>query len=232
MKKLIYILGAAAVFFTSCETSPYADFTVSNSVVEVGETVQFYNHSSNAYDYEWDFADGNISFNIDPRHTFYDPGVYKVRLAAMDDNETDITYRTITVVEPPTILEIEVLEYYDQYAVPNASIILYPTYQDWLDQTNPVMQEVHTDNNGIVAIEGLEPAVYYIDVWHEVHDNYALADEDINFIRISGMVYGEVNYFTAWVDYYEPGTRSAKENHTRFRRKSVNTEKRKYDVSR
>jgi len=227
MKKLIYIFIGTVVVLTGCETSPHADFSVSDLTIEVGEDIYFYNNSINAFDYEWDFGDGYVAFRINPIHRYMEPGFYEVRLAAMDDNNVDYCYTTIHVVDPITILEIKVLEYYDQYPVPDASIIIYPTYEDWLNETNMIM-EVLTDNNGIAVIEGLDPVNYYLDVWHENHDNYALADEDVNFIKVSSMQKGAVNYFTAWVDYVER-LKSAKEDRTRV--KSTNSIKRNYDVS-
>jgi len=203
-----------------------ADFAVSSTLVEVGEAVSFFNQSAYAKGYEWDFDDGTFSYNASPEHVFNQPGIYSVSLAAYDDNYTDIVYLTIEVL-PATILSIEVLEYFDKYPVEGASIILYPTYQDWLDQTNMII-EIFTDEDGIAEV-ALPPAVYYVDVWHDYHDNYALADEDINFIRVSGIEANTTNYFTAWVDYYDDPLRNGDK---RARRKSPNKEKRIYDASR
>ena len=230
MKKIIYILAATALILTGCERSPHADFTVSNYVVEVGEDVYFYNNSIDAFDFEWDFGDEYASYSDNPVHSYLSPGSYRVTLAAFDDDEVDYAYAYIDVVQPTppppsnTVLEILVLEYYDEYPVPDASIFLYPTYEDWLNQTNPVI-EVFTDAEGWAVIEDLPPVNYYLDVWHENHDNYALADEDINFIKVSGMVAGAINTFTAYVDYVEVLQSAGKE---RTRRKSTNVEKRKY----
>lgn len=51
--------------------------------------------------YFWDFQDGTTSFDQNPIHTFFDPGVYEVSLTVTDDNgATDSTTVTITVTEP------------------------------------------------------------------------------------------------------------------------------------
>ena len=47
--------------------------------------------------------------------------------------EVDQTSMYIDVTS--TSLEIEVLEYYDQYPIPEASIVLYTTQYDWDNQT-------------------------------------------------------------------------------------------------
>ena len=38
-------------------------------------------------------------------------------------------------VKIPTLLEIEVLEYYEEYPVEGASVIIYPTLTDWENET-------------------------------------------------------------------------------------------------
>nr|WP_319401619.1 PKD domain-containing protein [uncultured Carboxylicivirga sp.] len=42
--------------------------------------VQFYNNSIDAYNYLWDFGDGNISSEKEPMHTYYTSGNYTVSL--------------------------------------------------------------------------------------------------------------------------------------------------------
>ena len=45
--------------------------------------VQFYNSSSNAQSYIWDFGDGSTSTDVNPSHTFIDHGTYMVKLTAI-----------------------------------------------------------------------------------------------------------------------------------------------------
>ena len=227
MKRVIYLLIIALAFLTGCERGPVADFDVSDINVTVGENVYFYNYSLNANDYEWDFGDGYYTYNEEPVHSYSEPGFYEVRLAAYYNDEVDYEYITIEVTDDPTYLTIEVLEYYDQYPVEDASIILYATYSDWVNETNPVI-ETFTGSDGVVIIEGLEARPYYIDVWHPYHDNYALADEDIDFIYIPSLVNGQSSYFTAWVDYVE---RPLKSKRSGERPKIVSEKHRKFSES-
>jgi len=54
----------------------------------------------------------------------------KVTLAAYSKTGAyDIAYQTITVTSP-TILQIEVMEWIDEYPVPGANVRLYPTLAD------------------------------------------------------------------------------------------------------
>lgn len=65
--------------------------------------VQFTNSSLYAHSYRWDFRDGTISVQPEPRTIFFVPGVYDVRMIAIGDGGQDTTYRRITVFENPTV---------------------------------------------------------------------------------------------------------------------------------
>lgn len=201
MKRSYIIILIATIALISCEKQPVASFFSSEIEVFVNDDIFFTNNSLDAKYFEWDFGDGTYSNSTNPVHSWAASGVYSVALTASSNSYSDVSYQEITVLFPTT-LEIEVLEYYDEYPVENASVILYPTYQDWLDETN-MLVEGFTNSNGIVTFSNLESKRYYVDVWEANHDNYTLADEDVGFIETDILVEGEVNYFLAWVDYYE-----------------------------
>ncbi|NJK87538.1 MAG: hypothetical protein HC906_17695 [Bacteroidales bacterium] len=206
MKHIIPFLVILPLLW-GCDSDPYADFSVSNYNPEPYEVIQFYNHSNDFEDVEWDFGDGYFSSNVSPVHSYDLPGIYTVSFNHYDrDGDIDRVYQDIKVINP-TELEITVLEYYDEYPVPNASVILYPTLYDWENQINAITDgngnvlEGFTDANGVVVFSGLAPVSYWIDVWHENHDNYDLAMEDENFIRTAPLHRGKINTFIAYVDY-------------------------------
>ena len=64
-------------------------------------TVNFQNSSTNAVSYEWNFADGSpTNTAATPSHTFLNPGVYNVRLIAINPDACkvrDTSFVTITV---------------------------------------------------------------------------------------------------------------------------------------
>jgi gliding motility-associated-like protein len=64
--------------------NPYADFTVSDSVICVGEKVTFYDTlSPNIINFSWDFKDGKVLNNLNnPTHTWDHGGLYNVTLTA------------------------------------------------------------------------------------------------------------------------------------------------------
>jgi hypothetical protein len=99
----------------------------------------------------------------------------------------------------PTLLEIEVLEWGTYKTIAGASIILYPSISNWEAQTNKAV-EGFTDSDGVTVFSGLNPIVYYVDVWEATHDNYQLASEDVGFIRTPEILPHKINRFVAWVD--------------------------------
>jgi len=200
-------MTVSMTIFTGCVMEPYADFVASESVVSPGEIIYFTNRSYDASGFEWDFDDGYYSSNFNVSHFYDEPGLYNVKLTAFGkDNRTDRAFIMIEVLS--TDLEITVKEWYDEYPVKDASVILYPSIEDWEDQTNDLI-EGFTDINGRVLFTNLESGRrYYVDVWETNHDNYTLAAEDASWITTDRLTFGEVNYFTAWVDYYSSGKKS------------------------
>ncbi|MEF8983082.1 MAG: PKD domain-containing protein [Bacteroidales bacterium] len=62
-------------------------------------SVQFYNESiKRNSDFTWDFDDDNISTHENPRHTFYEPGEYTVKLKTKAPDGSTVTEDTTIVV--------------------------------------------------------------------------------------------------------------------------------------
>ncbi len=203
MKKYILIITIISLFLSGCEKDPYADFSASAKVVDIDEIIYFTNLSQDAEYYEWDFGDGTISSQRNPSHNYSAEGIYTVSLTAYRDSRLyDRAYMNIEVLMP-TMLEITVLEYYDEYPVSDASVILYPSRYDWDNETNALV-EGFTDNNGVVTFTGLSPVSYWIDVWHTNYNNYKLAEEDEYWIKTLPLVKNSLNTFIAYVDEVEP----------------------------
>lgn len=199
MKKIFYLLPVLLLILVSCEKSPVSSFSIADNEVVVGQPVEFINNSHNADRFEWDFGDGFASNESSPIHTFTSTGTYEVMLTVKSGSgHTDKSSLSITVVIP-TLLEVEVREYYTDKLVSNASIILYPTLPDWNNQTNKVV-EGFTDGNGTAVFSNLDPYVYYLDVWETTHDNYQLASEDVGFIRTPEILAHRITRFVAYVD--------------------------------
>ena len=200
MKKNLYLFLAFSLLIISCSKTPNADFYVEITKAKVGAEVFFRNSSENTDTYEWDFGDGTYSKATNPVHIYKAVGRYTVTLTAFSKKGKESRATMLLDVVEPTLLVIEVWEYYDLYPVRDASVILYPTLYDWDNQTRAIV-EGFTDDDGIVVFGDLNRGIHYVDVWEQYHDNYQLRDEDTRFIETE-VIPEKVQWFTAWVDYY------------------------------
>jgi len=204
MKKIFYITFILPLVLISCSKDPVADFYIEIDKAKVGSEVFFNNTSDNAETFEWDFGDGYISTDKHPVHVFQLTGQYDVVLTAYSKKGKESkAIMQLDVVEP-SLLVVEVLEYWDEYAVPDASVILYQTLSDWDNLTNMII-EGYTDNDGIVVFADLDPIKHYVDVWEETHDNYTLRDEDPAFVTTQKIIPDKIQWFVAWVDVVDHG---------------------------
>jgi hypothetical protein len=200
MKKILYIAFVLPLVLISCQKTPEALFSIDSKDVEVGKDVEFVNQSQDAVEFEWDFGDGTTSTLKHPVHAFTGSGSYIVKLTAISKKGLEDEAELTVDVRIPTLLEIEVREYYDLYTVPNASVWLYGSLTAWDNQTS-VEATGTTDKDGLVVFSGLGPWIYYVDVWEKNHDNYAIRDYDYKLIRTSEVLPHKINRFVAWVDY-------------------------------
>jgi hypothetical protein len=199
MKRIIYMFLVLPLLLFSCEKTPVASFSIDSDEPEVGRPVIFNNNSHNSDRFEWDFGDGYVSDESNPIHTFTSTGSFEVTLTATSrGGQSDKASLTLNVMIP-TLLEIEVREYYSEDPIPDASIILYSSITDWDAQKNQVV-EGFTDADGVAVFSNLDPYVYYVDVWEQNHDNYTLRNEDLGFIRTPEILPHKINRFIAWVD--------------------------------
>jgi PKD repeat protein len=209
MKKIIYLTLVLPVILFSCESTPVAHFYTDTIEPEVGHEVLFTNDSQNANKYEWDFGDGYISNEKNPGHVYSGTGTFEVTLTVISKSGLDDKATLTLKVMIPTLLEIEVREYYDEYLVSGASVILYSSIADW-DAQKDLVSEGFTDADGIVVFSDLDPFVFYVDVWEQDHDNYTLRGEDVGFVRTPEILPNKINRFIAWVDYVPHSKGAAK----------------------
>ncbi len=210
MKKLILIAGVVSLIVTGCSIYPDADFAVDRTRVQPDEFVHFTNYSDDAIHYEWDFGDGYFSTEINPSHSYEYEGIYTVTLTAESrDGKIDRAYIDIEVIY--TLLEIEVAEWNSseiiQFIVPDALVILYETYNDWLYDEYAVVYG-YTDYEGFITFAGLDPIRYYVyaeaaDV-AEPGDWYDNLDFPESYIHTQPLIPFALNTFLCWVDYFPP----------------------------
>lgn len=200
MKRILYLFLAMPLFLISCQKTPQASFSADTANPEVGQSVYFNNSSRDAVRFEWDFGDGTTSSAKNPTHIFTGTGPVVVKLSAFSKNHIEDKATLSLNILIPTLLEVEVLEYYKLTTVPNASVYLYPTITDWDAQTN-VEAQGYTDADGIVVFSNPGAFVFYVDVFEKNYDNYTLRNEDPGFVTTSTVLPNKINRFVAYVDY-------------------------------
>jgi hypothetical protein len=210
MKRILLISMLLPVILISCtDKMPEAHFSTDAIEPEVGQTVFFTNDSKHGDSFEWDFGDGVISTAENPSHIFTGTGVFLVTLTAINGDMKDVAEMSLEIFIP-TLLEVDVFEWNDQYTydypIADASVFLYPNLSGWDNEVN-VFAEGYTDLDGVVVFSHLNNQRYYVDVWKTNYNNYTLRDEDVGFIETGIIIPHKINWFVAWVDYVEPGTK-------------------------
>lgn len=81
---------------------PVARFTPTNQTIELGQGIQFTNGSSGSIThYLWEFGDGTISTDPNPRKLYNAPGTYNVKFTVIGEGGQNSTTGTIVVNRPP-----------------------------------------------------------------------------------------------------------------------------------
>ena len=200
MKRFLLIIPALALFLAGCHPDPNASFVVSSHRVQVFESISFTNTSSDIPgSCEWDFGDGTFANAINATHFYEHSGVYSVTLR-LYDHSLIVSEASTSIEVMTTSLSVIVKEYGTENRISNASVILYPTQDDWVYENNSIVEGI-TDNDGVVVFENLDPVIYFVDVWHENFNNYQLANEDVGWIRTDQLLPDAVTEFVAYVDY-------------------------------
>ncbi|MBC6934204.1 MAG: PKD domain-containing protein, partial [Chloroflexi bacterium] len=86
---------------TQPAAAPVAAFTANPTSGDAPLTVQFTNQSSGQnLTHNWDFGDGQTSNEVNPSHTFTNPGNYTVRLSVSNEGGTNTAEAQISVNQP------------------------------------------------------------------------------------------------------------------------------------
>jgi uncharacterized protein (TIGR02145 family) len=84
---------------------PSANFYINPDEGEPGDTIAFFNVSSNANSYAWDFGDGATSTEKDPMHIYYDEGSFSVTLTATGEGGQDDASKTVSIAYPRAVAD-------------------------------------------------------------------------------------------------------------------------------
>jgi PKD repeat protein len=220
MKRSLLIISVLALILAGCQSDPSASFILSSHRVQVFESVDFTNTSSEIPgNCEWDFGDGTSAHAINATHYYEHAGVYTVTLRLYDHSRF-VSEASTSIEVVTTSLTVIVKEYGTDHRISNASVILYPTRDDWVYETNAIVEGT-TDNDGVVVFENLDPVIYFVDVWHENYNNYQLANEDVGWIRTDQLVPDAITEFVAYVDYVGTTKRMEGKKSTQYQMQST-----------
>ena len=154
------ILALIVTLDYSCSKNPIAAFSYDpEENPEAGEDIKFYNESSDAKDYYWDFGNGLCSEEENPTMKFKPPGEYIVTLTVENGSHTDSTSKTI-LIYPPTILEIWIFNIEGE-PLANGQVSIYDNYEDAVANRN-ILYKRSTDYNGYVSFSNLEAITYFV----------------------------------------------------------------------
>ncbi len=211
MKRLLTILPILSLALAGCIKEPFADAIITPNPAYVGEDIEFTNITDNTDYVEWEMGDGSTSSAFNVVHYYNDPDFYDVKLTAFGV-KGGVHSSSFIVEVMGSELKIIVQLWTpdgepDGYYLEGASVILYPTLDDWVNETNP-SSELFTNSAGECVFDGLSYQRYYVDVLEANHDNYLLAEEDIGWIETQELPGAYYHTFIAYVDYYESGKKS------------------------
>lgn len=106
MKYLSFILFTCAIFLGACGSAKRAGSAVQMTASPertVPANINF-TASPGFETYAWDFGDGTSATEANPKHTFYKPGTYKVKVTTKKGTAMKETEQTIEIKEPDRYL--------------------------------------------------------------------------------------------------------------------------------
>lgn len=167
--QLAFALSLPMALLFSCKELPETDFSYTPSDnPEAGEIIFFENTTPEASSYAWDFGDGSISVEENPRHTYEDAGNYVVELTASNDDGDQDNYKHLTINEA-TILAFLIVDSTETIPLEGAELRLYDNEADWDEYTKPMLVG-YADSIGLVEFRNLENTVYYIWAFRDEPD--------------------------------------------------------------
>jgi hypothetical protein len=184
---------------------PVANAVINPNPAWVGEEIAFTNLSTNTAYSEWDMGDGTVSTSFNLVHYYVDPGRYNVSLKAFNKNN-DINIASFVVDITGSELMVIVKEYFDEYVIEDASVLLYASENDWYeaDFDKAVGGEQFTNSYGECLFEGLSYQKYYVDVYYQLGNegyvNWLLGKDDILWVETQEVSGGWDHTFIAYVE--------------------------------
>ena len=205
MKRLLVILPVLSLLLSGCYKEPFANATINPNPAWVGQDITFTNLSTNTAYSEWDMGDGTASSAFNVVHYYIDPGQYTVTLSSYGEKK-GMSRASFVIDVVGSDLKIIVKEYFDEYVIEEASVLLYASENDWFeaDVNKAVGGEQFTNRYGECMFEGLSSQRYYVDVYYrfgnEGYVNWLLGEDNIEWVETQEVVGGYDHTFIAYVE--------------------------------
>ncbi|HYW94493.1 MAG TPA: PKD domain-containing protein [Bacteroidales bacterium] len=158
---LILLICSAGCKKESDSVKVVADFTVSNPVSYMNDSVYFENQSVNASGYQWDFGDRKTSYDKNIYHRYTSPGNFKVILTASGPDGKDTASAMVSIkvqevlktiyegrgIKGLTLLEDNWNTFHSVY--PSADTVYY---SDYVPEYDVYLNQVYNYTEGVVGL--------------------------------------------------------------------------------
>lgn len=171
VSKHTWLICTCLAVLISCDRIPKPDFSfLPRENVEAGDTLWFTNQTRGNYAFEWNFGDGSVSYESDPKHVYQIPGIYDATLSASEGSDIGFVSYSI-FVNDPTVLGFIVSDSTGSQKLSDAEVWVYTNGTARDNLTAPLFKG-STDSEGIIDFYNLEPRVYHIWVVKQGEDGY------------------------------------------------------------
>ncbi|MFZ1688049.1 MAG: PKD domain-containing protein [Flavobacteriales bacterium] len=168
--------GCAQTFQTAIGSgpAPVAAFAPSSAQVQVGEVVTFSNMSTAGTTSNWSFGDGGSSTDMQPTHSYSQPGLYTVTLT-VSMNGCDAT--TATVIEVESADGVAEMNAIDAAVIIQTDriMITWPDADQALNaelfsasgrSVSPAQRSLNSNSPMYISTTGLPPGGYVLRIWN------------------------------------------------------------------
>jgi len=203
MKSYFVTVLILYAFFTSCIKKPDALFSIEGDAeFWTYENIRFYNNSTGAESFTWDFGNGKYANDNFPVFFYEQAGEYTITLTAYSKKEkyNDSYSENVKIIQP-TDLTIKIFRIKaDTQIVIKAKVYLYKTYNDWINYTNRI-DTLFSDENGLVFFRDLEPIVYYVDIFKQDEANGFWANWNSGY-KTDTLKKNTINFYPVILEYF------------------------------
>ncbi|MBI9034246.1 MAG: PKD domain-containing protein [Bacteroidales bacterium] len=191
MKKYLVLFIVIAFVLSGCQKqTPVAKFSFDSKPYLVDEEIVFTNESINAESYHWEFGDGHVSDELNPRHSYNTPGIYSVVLLANHGAQSDVFITRVTVEAPVTSYTFTngfdvVIDQIQSFGLKDGDVVDMNFTFDLIPDNKS--HDIQTRHQFIYCFLSIEDVWYITDYPFEVivnHQNHFVIDDWDNLLQL------------------------------------------------